>query len=158
MLLEMCKRFPACTPLKTNVTRAQRNAEDARFYHFISVDTFQERAAEGRFFQQAFFGGNYYGCDRAETDTVVTEKLGVIVLVQQSVADFRAVGYRLHVIEIIPEGHTPRNEAQRLKDDEARAKIAMDYDARIVNSFAPGGFKKAADELANIVDGLLKVE
>jgi guanylate kinase len=155
LLLEMLKRFPGlCAPIKSKVTRARRNEQDGIFYDFLTEEEFSKLDSEGRLFQQVQFGGHRYGCDREQTDATVAHKLGLVVLVQQSIADFQQAGYKLHLVQIIPEGHHPRNEAERLRDDEERAKIVLDYSQTIVNSFAPGGFKKAADELARTVTQL----
>ena len=156
LLLEMIKRYPkVCAALKSKVTRARRNEQDGIFYDFVSFEEFAELEAQGRLFQTATFGGHRYGCDRAQTDAIVADHIGLVVLVQQSVADFKTAGYRMCLIEIIPEGHRARPEPQRMLDDAERAKIKLNYDATIINSFAPGGFQKAANELASIVDGLL---
>lgn len=156
LLLEIVKRFPdLCAPIKSKVTRPRRNEQDGLFYDFITPEEFAELENLGRLFQTVTFGGYRYGCDREQTDAIVADKLGLIVLVQQSVVDFRKAGYRLYLVEIIPEGHQPRAETQRQHDDLERAKIKLDYDATIVNSFAPGGFDRAANELANIVQDLL---
>lgn len=158
LLLEMIKRFPEhCAALKSKVTRRRRNEQDAIFYDFITEAEFSQLETSGRLFQTAFFGGHHYGCDREQTDAIVKNKIGLVVLVQQSVADFIRAGYKLYLIEIIPEGYTPRADAQRLRDDAERAKIKLDYDATLINSFAPGGFELAADELARIVEHLINV-
>lgn len=156
LLLEMVKRFPdLCAAIKSKVTRARRNEQDGLFYDFITPAEFAELESTDRLFQTVTFGGYRYGCDRTQTDVIVTDKLGLIVLVQQSVVDFRKAGYHLFLVEIIPEGHQPRAETQRQHDDLERAKIKLDYDATIINSFSPGGFEKAVTELAEIVDNLL---
>lgn len=158
LLLEMVKRFPnLCVPIKSKVTRPRRNEQDGIFYDFISSEQFEELYSSGRLFQRMTFGGYSYGCERAQTDAIVENKIGLVVLIQQSVADFISAGYRLYLIEIIPEGHKPRDEAQRMLDDAARAAIKLDYDATLVNSFAPGGFELAADELARIVEHLVNI-
>ncbi len=156
LLLEMLKRFPdVCAPIKSKVTRPRRNEQDGIFYDFLSEDDFAKLDAQGRLFQQIRFGGYYYGCDREQTDAIVSHKMGLIVLVQKSVFDYRTAGYKPHVVEVIPQGHHPRNEAQRLRDDEERAKIALDYDTTITNSFEPGGFDAAADALAKYINKLI---
>lgn len=158
LLLEMLKRFPyVCAPIKSKVTRAQRNEQDGIFYDFVSFADFEKLERAGRLFQTVTFGGHRYGCDREQTDTVVSQKIGLIVLVQQSVADFINAGYKLHLVQIIPEGHKPRHEEQRLRDDEERARIALDYDATVINSFAPGGFERAAEALAKDIEKMMKV-
>ncbi|MEK7183381.1 MAG: hypothetical protein AAB776_01970 [Patescibacteria group bacterium] len=153
LLLEMIRRYPdLCAPIKSKVTRARRNEQDGIFYDFVTPEEFAKLDAEGRLFQQMRFGGHRYGCDREQTDAIVAQKMGLVVLIQQSVVDFRNAGYRVHLVQIIPEGHHPRNEAQRIRDDEERAKIQLDYDTTIINSFTPGGFKKATDALAKAIE------
>jgi len=152
LLLEMIKRYPDfCAPIKSKVTRPRRNEQDRIFYDFLTPEEFTKLDAEGRLFQQVTFGGYRYGCDKAQTDAIIVKKIGLVVLVQQSVVDFRNAGYQVHLVQIVPEGHHPRNEVQRLRDDEERAKIILDYDGVIINSFAPGGFRKAADALAEVI-------
>lgn len=156
LLLSMLDRYPGrCAAIKSKTTRARREPQDDIFYDFVTPEQFTELELSGRLFQTANFGGNRYGCDREQTDATVADKLGLVVLVQQSVADFVNAGYKLHLVKIDPQGYTPRSEAQRLRDDQARAQIELTYDNVIVNSFAPGGFERAQNELANIVDRLL---
>ena len=159
LLLEMIKRYPEhCAAIKSKVTRPRRSSIDCVFYDFITEEQFSKLESAGRLFQTAFFGGHHYGCDREQTDAIVKDKIGLVVLIQQSVADFISAGYKMYLVEIIPEGHKPRNEAQRIRDDETRAKVKLDYDATLINSFAPGGFELAADELARIVQSITKDE
>ncbi len=156
LLKEMLKRFPdKCAPIKSLITRPRRGPEDDLFYDFVTVEDFQQRVARDEIFQTAFHAGNWYGCDRQMTDAVVKDKIGLVVLVQQSVADFIKAGYKLHLVYVKPLGHTPRNDPARIKDDEEREKIKLDYQSVIVNEFGPGGFEKAANELENVVKSLL---
>jgi guanylate kinase len=156
LLFEMLKRFPNdCAALKSLTTRTRRGPEDDVFYDFVSRDYFETRYGLGEVFQRADFGGNLYGCERSHVNSIVSHQLGLVVLVQQAIQDFLKAGYTLHLVHIVPEGHQPRNENARLRDDEARARIVVDYDATIVNSFAPGGFQAAADELAAVIESLL---
>lgn len=157
LLLEMLRRYPEkCAAIKSKVTRPQRNAQDAIFYDFVTFEDFEKLDRDGRLFQRVTFGGHHYGCDRQQTDAIVADKIGLVVLVQQSVADFQNAGYRLHLVRILPEGHRPRAEAQRIHDDEEREKIPLDYDETIINSFTPGGFERAADHLAAIIENILR--
>lgn len=157
MLLSMLEKYPGeCTAIKSKTTRARREPQDDIFYDFVTPEQFTELELGGRLFQTANFGGHRYGCECEQTEATVAHKLGLVVLVQQSVADFVKAGYKLHLVKIDPQGYTPRSEAERLRDDQARAQIQLAYDDVIVNSFAPGGFAKAETELANIVDRLLK--
>ncbi len=156
LLLDMLKRFPKdCAAIKSKVTRAQRNEQDAIFYDFVSPDEFESLVNQGRLFQTANFAGHRYGCDREQTNTVIANKIGLVVLVQQSVADFITAGYKLHLIEIIPQGHKPRAEAERIKDDLARSAVSLEYEDVITNSFTAGGFKQASDHLAMIISKIL---
>lgn len=155
LLLEILKRFPDfCAPIKSKVTRPRRDEQDGLFYDFLTDGEFDQLDAQGRLFQQVRFGGYRYGCDRAQTDAVVSQKMGLIVLVQKSVLDYQAAGYKLYVINIDPKGHQPRHEMQRLRDDEERNKIAINYDLTIVNSFEPGGFERAVNMLATVINRL----
>ncbi|HRH31947.1 MAG TPA: hypothetical protein PLK06_01350 [bacterium] len=158
LLLEMLKRFPDQTAaIKSKVTRPQRNEQDGIFYDFLSESEFERLRIEGCIFQTAHYAGHNYGCERKQTDAVVQQKIGLVVLVQQSVADFIAAGYKLVLIEIIPEGYTPRTENHRVEADKARIAVPLLYDYRIINSFAPGGFERAAHELSQIITGLFNL-
>jgi ABC-type cobalamin/Fe3+-siderophores transport system ATPase subunit len=158
LLLQMLSRFPNQTAaIKSKVTRSQRNAQDAVFYDFLSEPEFEHFRAEGRLFQTAHYAGHNYGCERKQTDAVVQQKIGLVVLVQQSVADFIAAGYKLVLVEIVPEGYIPRTENHRVAADQARNAVPLSYDYHITNSFAPGGFEHATDELTKIIRGLLNL-
>lgn len=155
LLLEMIRRYPdKCAALKSKVTRPRRNEQDGIFYDFINFEDFAELERQGRLFQTVTFGGHRYGCDREQTNAVVSQKIGLIVLVQQSIVDFQKAGYVLHLVQIIPDGHRPRNEEKRIQDDLEREKIVLPYSLTIVNSFSPGGFEKAANVLAKDIENL----
>lgn len=158
LLLEMLKQFPNQTAaIKSKVTRPQRNELDAIFYDFVSEVDFKQLRSDGRLFQTAHYAGHNYGCEREQTNSVLEQKIGLVVLVQQSVADFVAAGYKLVLVEIIPEGYTPRTENHRVEEDQARTAVSLAYQHHIRNSFAPGGFAQAVDELASIVRDLLNL-
>ncbi len=156
LLLRMLELFPEhCRVVKSVTTRIRRESEDDLFYDFVTPEAFAKLEASGRLFQSVIYGGNRYGCDREQTDALVSHFIGLTVLVQEGVQQFRAAGYEVLAIHIIPEGHTPRPEAQRIKDDVRREQTDIDYQATIVNSFAPGGLEKATDELAAIIKKMI---
>lgn len=156
LLLRMLELFPEyCRVIKSTSTRVRRGPEDDLFYDLVTPERFASLETAGRLLQTVRFGDNLYGCDREHVDAIVSQYIGLNVLVQEGVQQFRAAGYEVFAVRIMPEGHKLRPEEQRIKDDIAREQTNIDYQATVVNSFAPGGLERATEELANIVKKMI---
>ncbi len=138
--------------VRSITTRPPRESQDGLFYELIPRKEFERRIANGRVLQSIEYAGNLYGNDREEVQRVLSEKIGIAALVEQSISNFREAGYRVIVVRIIPHGHTPRERGGRAAADAARLKLNLSTDHTIVNSFEPGGLDKATAELAASIE------
>ena len=156
LLIRMLERFPDyCRVIKSTTTRARRGPEDDIFYDFVSPEQFSQLESQGQFFQTVTFGGHRYGCDREKTRAITEHFVGLTVLIQEGIEQYRAAGYKLSPVRIIPRGHTPREDKIRLHDDAKREGVDVGFEAVIINSFAPGGLERASHDLKKHIEKMI---
>ncbi len=139
-------------------TRPRRGPEDDLYYHFTTPMRFAQLRQEGDLLQEAKYGGSYYGTRRSEVEYILRQSFGINALVQESVLDFRKAGFTVKVVFVAvsdqPEHLQHRGDAKRAQDDRARAQALLRPDHLIMNSFAPGGFERAVNELVQYIETL----
>jgi len=145
--------------IKSFTTRARRNTEeDDLFYDFLTLDEFEEKKKNGAFAECIEHAGNYYGYEHATIDAVLVHKHGICAVVEYALADLVNAGYAVAPIKITPlHAESIRNafyakHQERETADAERAKIAVHFAAEIINSFEPGGKKKAVNELITFIE------
>lgn len=161
LILSALEAFPHQLGIvKSLTTRPRRGAEDDLFYDFFSVEALREREREQRLIQISSYAGNLYGNDRADVDALLTQRFGIMAIVQEGVRNFRASGYEVILLNILPE---KKNDAawvdgERRSADEKRFQDPLIFDAEIHNAFTPGGKERAMDQLEQVFKryGLIK--
>lgn len=159
LIREVAQRIPDRVGIiKSFTTRAHRNTEeDDLFYDFLTLDEFEAKKKNGAFAECIEHAGNYYGYEHATIDAVLKEKHGICAVVEYALADLAHAGYSVTPIKITPlhaasvqnafyEKHRERKSA-----DAERAKIPVNFAAKIINSFKPGGKEKAVNNLITFI-------
>lgn len=154
LIEDMLKRFSdELVILPSLTTRPRRNAEDDRSTRFVSREEFERLREVGELVQASEYAGNLYGdVSQDVNDIVDSGRHAIRPLVETAVRSFRDKGYRVVMIRVVPEGDAYRNrDPQRVTLDERRANEALPADVEIRNSFEPGGFEVAAQELSSFI-------
>lgn len=156
LILELLKRYPEQIGiLKSLTTRAKREPEDELFYDFTTTADMLKRRDAGKLIQISEYAGNYYANDREITDALLGTKVGIMAIVEQGIRNFRNAGYDVKIIKIIPHRYHETSDEIRRRADEERAKLKLQPDKELVNSFEPGGKEKAVEELIGFVESHL---
>lgn len=82
ILREVLRRLPSAVHVLSTTCRDPRPGElDGRDYHFLSCDAFQERAAEGDFFEHARYSKHWYGTSRSSLErTMLASPLAIKIV------------------------------------------------------------------------------
>jgi guanylate kinase len=157
LIAEMLRRFPGrLAVIKSVTTRPKRSAEDDMNYRFIGIEEGDALMDAGRLIQGVHYAGNFYGNDRKDVDDVFAAgKHGITALVEQGVVNFRAAGYRIAAIGILPSGRIDPRSEERRKLDAERARTAFAPDIEIENRFESGGIERAANAAAAYIGGFI---
>ncbi len=156
LTLEMLKRFPELTPIRSLVTRPPRETEEDQLFHFVRREDIERCGRESRLLQKAEYGGNLYATDRIEVANQLQTHFGIFAVVEKAIADFENAGFHVITIKIIPEhAELGRQDEKRRADDAARATRAIRIDHTIMNSFEPGGKEKATEALTKLIASYL---
>lgn len=156
--LEMLKRFPELTPIRSLVTRPPRGTEEDQLFHFVTKGEIEKREHEGRLLQKAEYGGNLYATDRIEVAEQLQTHFGIFAVIEKAIADFERAGFHVITIRITPQNaETGRGDEKRKADDAARAASQIRIDHEIINSFEPGGKEQAIKELADFIRKSIQV-
>lgn len=157
LIIEMVKRHPTLlAPLKSVTSRPKRDEADSIFYDFYTAEQILEMKANNQLVQHVEHAGNHYGTAKDHVYSILSKKFGMNALVEQSIKNFQEAQISLVLVKVIPL-HAPEkivhrgNDAIRAKEDQERAKIALDYALIIENDFIEGGFEKAADQLEKFI-------
>ncbi len=145
--------------LKSVTTRAWREAQDDRFYDFISDEEFTALEAAGELLTSVTLVGKRYGTPRAELERLIADHHVLWAMLETSALAMRASSYPTRIVRIIPENRDSSlvNAAiitARSAEDEARAKIDLAPDFTLINSFTPGGKELALQEFIAYLNGL----
>lgn len=156
LICELFKRFPErFGAIKTLTTRPSRGTEeDNVFYDFTTLKTIQDLEAQDRLIQISEYAGNFYANDRDIVNALLEQKIGVMAIVEMGVRNFRAAGYHVVIVRIVPQDAPVTSDDARRRADEERIKDAIEPDITIVNSFLPGGKEKAVEELLKFTSHL----
>jgi guanylate kinase len=134
---------------------------DPLIYHPpITPERVKEGVATGEFFYFVQFGEtngvpNLYTNSRRNIENALSERVGVIALVESAVPLFRNEGYDVVVVQVRPVNQkqaVTRNDASRVAADALRSQDPLRYDYRIDNDFNEGGLDQAVRELRTILD------
>lgn len=158
LINEMLRRFPKeLAPMKSLTTRPKRSAEDDLAYRFVTRGEFLALRDAGALIQSVEYDGNLYGDERGDIAAIFASgRHGIRPMVADGVRNFRAAGFRVAVANVIPAGDGYKNRsAERARIDAARAKDELLPDLDVENSFEPGGFERACDDLASFIRGYL---
>src|SRR4051812_3884336 len=103
LTLEMLKRFPELTPIRSLVTRPPRGGEEDQLFLFVTREEIEKREQEGRLLQKAEYGGNVYATDRVEVTRQLQERFGIFAVVEKAIADVERAGFKVITVKIIPQ-------------------------------------------------------
>ena len=143
--------------IKSFATRAQRDAEDAIFYDFLTKGALEQKRLAGELVEYVEHADNYYGYDRQAVESVLRHTHGICSVVEHAAYDLMNAGYTVAPIKIVPlHAEKLRNafyakHEGRINADKEREKVHLDFAAEITNSFEPGGLEKATNELAAFI-------
>ncbi len=145
--------------LKSVTTRAWREPQDDRFYYFISEDEFAAMEAHGELLTSVTLSGKRYGTPRAELERLIVDHHVIWAMLELSALAMRASAYPTKIVLVVPADRSASsvNEtlvAARAAEDAERAKIDLQPDYTLVNSFAPGGRAQALAEFITYLNGL----
>ncbi|MGK7296253.1 MAG: guanylate kinase [Candidatus Wenzhouxiangella sp. M2_3B_020] len=154
--------FPSLAFSVSDTTRPIRRGEvDGEHYHFIDLETFRARVADGRYLEHAEVFGNGYGTDRAQVEARWREGRDVLLEIDvQGAAQVRAshpgacqifiLPPSLHALKTRLTGRgTDRAEVIERRLAEARTEISacLEFDWIVVND----DFDTARDQLISII-------
>lgn len=152
LMIELMKLKPdRFFPVRSLATRPKRGPEDDIFYKFMSAEKIKEMKANGELLQYLEYNGNLYGTAFADVNWALDNGLGVQAYVQSAIFDLQKAGYKVVPIKIVADREVFRSE-ERLQIDKEREKIDLPYELIVENSFEPGGFKKAVNQLLEFAD------
>ena len=153
ILFELLKRFPDKTGIVTSITtRPSRGPEDDLFFRRAMHEEVRQMEKEGKLFQVSEYADNLYANDRQSVDQLLTDKAGIMAIVEMGVRNFRAAEYDVIVIKILPEKYKHSENEVRQRADEERAKEGLEADLTIVNSFEEGGLERSIDAIAKFLE------
>jgi hypothetical protein len=155
----LMRRFPDdLVILKTVTSRPRRpDPEDAANYDFVSADEFERMIAANELIQHVNYAGNHYGNHRASTNAALAGRFGVTALVEHAVNNFRAAGYTVHALQIVPIGGGGREGVERAKADAERAKLGFVCDIQVENRFdLPDGLDRCVDTVVNHLSAFMQ--
>lgn len=133
-------------------TRPQRNEADLLYYEFVDRAEVERRRTAGIIVQNIEFNGNCYGTDRPHIEKVLSNKMGILAVVEHGIQTYIDAGIPIVVVKIEPKGFV--QPESRKTADALRAQIPIKIDKTIINDFAPGGFKQAVRELVAYLAGI----
>jgi guanylate kinase len=156
LIEETLRRFPRdLAIMRSLTTRQRRPTDDDRSTRFVSSSEFLELRDAGSLIQWTEYDGNLYGDTVEDVEGIVGSGAHAIrPLVEESVQSFRAKGYEVVVIRIVPTGtgYKNRSRARELLDEErSRSNEYLRPDVEIVNLFDTGGFDDACLQLEGFI-------
>lgn len=156
LILKILERFPDHVfPIVALTTRSRRGPEDDQFYRFVDEAYIAKEKARGVLTHHFTYGGNSYATSREDLDRILAQGIGIQAFIEPAIEAMRAAGFQVLPVHIVSDQPVFRDEV-REKDDLDRAKIPIDFQLTIVNSFAPGGLEKAVSELSEFIEQLRK--
>ncbi len=158
LIQEMLRAFPndLAVVISTTTRPKRPGPEDDIFYRFVSDAEFEARVAAEHFVQHVRYGGNRYGTDRRDIESVFAAgRCGINAFVEPAVWNVRRAGYEVVAIRIVPSGPYRGRDEARAKDDAARANLGFVPELEIQNSFEPGGLETSVDVLSSFIGGHL---
>lgn len=156
LIQELMKEMPGTLGIvKSTTTRPRRpGPEDDLFYHFVDDAEFDWRLENNLFVQHVRYGGNRYGTDHRDIDSVFfAGRHGICAMTEQGVMNVRNGGYEVAAIRIVPTGPYKGRDDVRAKDDAERSRLNFPCDIEIENSFEEGGLKETLGHIAAYVGG-----
>jgi len=147
------KAFPdQLAVVRSVTTRKRRDPEDDLHYRFVSVSDMLSLKESGKLLQYLKYAGNHYGVVKIDIDRLLATKHGILALVEDGVSQYRDAGYDPVVIRVKTIGQPLFPDKKRQLADVARARIDINEDATINNSFKDvDGLKRAVGELINVL-------
>ena len=111
----------------SHTTRAPRGQErDGREYHFISLEDFQARVAQGEFLEHAHVHGNWYGTSRTGVQGLLDAGKDVVLEIDwQGALQIHALFPHALLIFILPPSWNALAERLRGRGEDAPAVIAQ---------------------------------
>jgi guanylate kinase len=155
LMAEVMKRLPQQTGVLVSITtRERRGPEDDVYYQFLSREEYLRLRDSNELATDTEYANNLYGYKK----DFITEGLkrkhlfcAVVESVAQQLLDQK---YPTKLIRLNPINQKVFRGETRLAADQARSKIKIPVDKEIANSFEPGGFEKAVEELAQYIQSL----
>ena len=130
-------------------TRSRRPVDEDCSTRFVTRDEFRELERSGSLVQWVEYDGNLYGDACADIEAIFASgRHGIRPLIEAAVRSFRAKGYRVVMVKVVPtgKGFENRSKARQVIDAE-REREALAPDIEIVNRFEDGGFAAACAQL-----------
>lgn len=132
--------------LQSLTTRPRRGPQDDAFFEFVSPEDIQKRQEHGDLLQLSEYAGHFYANAKDMLDAQLRETHVIAPLVEHAVLSFQKAGYRMILIQVIPQSiYDTRQEIRRIADEE-RAETPIKFDTQIINDFSPGGKENAIKE------------
>jgi guanylate kinase len=152
LMMELLKHIPdKVSPIVVLTNRPKRGSEDEIFCRFVDVKFIQEQRDAGNLVQYLEYGGNIYGCAKADIDRALDHGIGIQAYVESGIEDLQKHGYRVISIKIISDNPTYRDEKRSI-EDKGRETIPINYELILENSFESGGLEKAVQTLIQFIN------
>ncbi|NQT49583.1 guanylate kinase [Candidatus Kuenenbacteria bacterium] len=162
---KLMEQIPNLKRLVTYVTREARPGEvDGVDYHFVTVEQFKQKLADGDFFENAEHYGNYYGNSLKDLEKIWDDgNTAMAVLDVKGVNSTKAKFPNAKSIFILPDNleNLKKRIRQRPMSDEAfekrwelipeEMKQADSYDFQVVNE--EGKVEQATAKIKQIING-----
>jgi len=153
--------------IKASITRPRRedDKDDDLSNYFITVDDFNEKIKDGLFAEASGYAGNYYGYEHQIIKNAIEHKHGICACTEDGILILLNAGYPLIPIKIAPVSaeYIKIRDAfyekfpERRIADQMRAKIPIDYQVEIINSFVTDGLEKAVKDLTHFINGFIRL-
>lgn len=110
--------------IKTLTTQPQRHIYDSLFYKTVTLEDFQQRAAAGELLEHDEFAECWYGIERAEVETLLKQKHGIVSVTPTGAASLRDSGFPAIYAYLIPSSTALVDDNLR-KKNEAPARLPL---------------------------------
>ncbi|MGH8059497.1 MAG: hypothetical protein ACREOH_20045, partial [Candidatus Entotheonellia bacterium] len=143
--------------IKTLTTQPQRHIYDSLFYKTVTLEDFQQRAAAGDLLEYDEFAECWYGMERAEVETLLKQKHGIVSVTPAGAASLRDSGFPAIYAYLIPSSTALVEENLRQKN-EAAARLPLLRQAAALYEHLPESSFEVVIRVRSLVDAAKELD
>lgn len=157
LIVEVCRRLPELVkPVINLVTRPKREHDptEDELNTFIDYRELKRLEWTGRAVKPFEYAGHFYSHDPITLREQLRTHHVLWSVAEPAVERLQKAGYS--VVPVRLDGIHPNRSRDELRErlDRERSKIVVDYQARLVNDYAPGGLDRTAEKLVAVIRSL----